>query len=344
MAFVCLLLSHGIPARADAAKDREFIADRVRRLSNLTVEYDRVTFHDPDPGLPLPPEVRGHVKPPVARVETFGERVTLRPGNLLIWSERSKADCDAARAAGDPISRVEAKVITPTRGETLTLDARSTRAAGSIGPPRRIPFDLAIDMALGLRLENSEHWLTSDDLPGGAIQPTADPDRVVLQFKAADGMVHSFTHSRRNGYAVERYHVDYPRPAEVEDFVCSDFRRVDGVVLPFRIQRQSTYNDTSGKPRHPIVTTLTVRRYTLDRPPAAAAPLAMPWPKGASVLDLRHNLTFEVQNDGEFITEQRIADALKEREAGQKESEERTVQKVKENGGSPGEQDKARAR
>jgi hypothetical protein len=169
---------------------------------------------------------------------------------------------------------------------------------------------------------------------------------VVLQFKAADGMVHSFTHSRRNGYAIERYHVEYPRPAEVEDFVCSDFRRVDGVVLPFRIQRQSTYIDTSGKPRHPIVTTLTVRRYTLDNPAAAAAaaPLAMPWPKGAFVLDLRHNLTFEVQNDGEFITEQRIADALKEREAGQKESAERAVQKVKEKDGSRGEQEKARAR
>src|SRR4051812_24751151 len=92
---LCLLLLHGLIARGDPREDREQISERFRRLSNLTVEYDRVTFHDPDPNLPLPPQLVGHVKPPRPRVETFGERVSLRPGSLLFWSERSKADCDA---------------------------------------------------------------------------------------------------------------------------------------------------------------------------------------------------------------------------------------------------------
>jgi hypothetical protein len=320
----CLLLLRGLTVRADPPNDREQISERFRRLANLTVEYDRVTFHDPDPNLPLPPQLAGHVKLPRPRVETFGERVSLRPGSLLFWSERSKADCDAARAAGDPISRVQAKVIAPGRAESLTWDARAKVASGRITERRHIPFDLAIDMALGLRLETAETGLTANDLPAAGVQPSGDQDHVVLQFRAADGIVHSFVHSRRNGYAIERYHVDYPRPAEVEDFVCSDFRRVDGVVLPFRIERQSTYNDTSGKPRHPIVTTLTVRRYVLDEPPAAAAgpkPLALPWPKGTSVLDERHGLIFEIQSDGEILTEERILAAVKEREAKQKESD-----------------------
>jgi hypothetical protein len=325
----CLLLSHGAIVRADQANDREQIAQRLRRLANLTIEFDRVTRHDPDPNLPLPAEAKGHVRPPFARTETFGERVSVRGESLLFWSEASKADCAAALAAGNPITRVSALAITPGRAESLTWGVNVKRAAGRITDRRPIPYGLAIDMALGLRLENSEKWLTADDLRAATITPSGDDDHVVLQFKTGDGNVHSFTQSRRNGYAVERYHVDYPRPAEVEDFVCSDFRRVDGVVLPFRIERQSTYNDTSGEPRHPIVTTITARRYSLDNPAAAAAkPLALPWSKGTSVLDERNHVILEIQNDGEVLTDEGIAAVIKQQEAKQKDPEGRAGQKI----------------
>jgi hypothetical protein len=325
-----LLLAAAGPALADGADPRQAIAVRQQRIRQIGVEYARVTRYDPDPNLGNMPRPHARVKvlPPVRRTESFTERLDFMEGGMRYYSERSKADVDAATRAGAAVNRASGLIIRADRCEALEWPAHSAAPVGAVSETAEYPILLAMDLALGLKLYQEPGWLTPERLEAAEVVPGTDADETVLRIKTAGGTVHSLSFSKRLGYALTHYHIEYPQPESFEDVVCSEFKEVGGLFLPFRYVREGTYRDTGGRLRHPIVTTLTVTKYDLSHGPDADDRFTFKWPRGSSVADRRNKATIRVDVDGDRLTDERIFTLLQEREENDRKLEDKAAREV----------------
>jgi hypothetical protein len=214
-----------------------------------------------------------------------------------------------ARAFGGTFLEVpiEDRTFLPGRTEQSVLVELRDRRGGVIKASDRFPDSWTIDIALGLRLIGPQQWLSEDDFRGAKIV-SQDQDALVLRFEAAE-RTHELRFERRFGYALTQYRVTTPQAAHPssQEIVCSDFRRIEGVYIPFKMVRAVSYVDSQKKERHPYVWTTIVRDFVLNDPQNTPENMLLVWDAGMMPLDTRVDVNIRVGPTSRPLTDAEIA-------------------------------------
>lgn len=288
----------------------EVLESRGRPL-HVRVEFEQKTIHDPDLNLDktLPPELLKGVEPATARTELFR-------GSFYYSDGRARYDLEAignAAPKGPPVILKWTMIRTPERSESAVQWSGQKGLIGIIADSAEIQPWHTLDLALGLRLYGKQEWITKDDWRGAELRDSP-PEKIMLRLKGKGKVLHSMTFTRELGWALENVQMEFPDPEVKEEIKCSDFRIIGDMRLPFKVERQNTYRDSTGQMRHPITHVITVGSYEVADAERAREWFALRWPKGSAVLDQRTAFQMDLE-ESVVLSDEEIARRLQAQEA-----------------------------
>jgi hypothetical protein len=180
---------------------------------------------------------------------------------------------------------------------------------GSVVNQTKPPWD-SLDVALGLRLFDSSQWLRSADLRGMPLVLTKER-RAVLRQADSRGRTHVMTFDPDRGYALVEYQVlTGQHETPVAQFTCSDFRAVDGVVVPFFVQERLWYADEKGALHESMSAEIHLHSIRIGDLGAESPPEHLAFPRGAHVVDARTGLQITVQKDKQILDDATLSQEL----------------------------------
>jgi hypothetical protein len=202
---------------------------------------------------------------------------------------------------------IEDRTFLPGRAEQSVQVDNRDRPAGLIKASDRIPDSWTFDIGLGLRLIGPQKWLTDADVRRAKIV-SQDDSGVTLQFET-EQRIHEARFEKRFGYAVTEYKSTFLQEnvSASQRVVCSDFRKIDGIYIPFKMVRSVTYIDTQKKERHPYVWTTIVRDFVLNDPHNTPENMLLVWDAKMTPLDTRVDVNIRVGPTSRPLTDAEIA-------------------------------------
>lgn len=315
IAFCSLLM---VPDASHGDVDPLSVAEaRLACLQNIKATFSSVIVHNPDPELAR--AVYARIERPLPqdldRTETYDCEFRFARGSALWQRDASKSMIDGARAANAALEKSTRLMIGQGRVEVLSWPYQSKVPVGQIDTSRAFPNESAIDIGLGIRLIGAQEWLSPEKLREAKKTKISDDD-LEVEVKDTHGFLHLLRFGRAAGYALIHYHVtnSIPGSSSFEDIECTDLRVVSGIILPFKIHRQSTYTDSGGRVRHPITTTLTVKEYIVGDLKNTPESLHIRWPKGADIWEARARSAIVATTDAQVMTDDLIAEQIKQQD------------------------------
>jgi hypothetical protein len=181
------------------------------------------------------------------------------------------------------------------RSESLWKTAGGPTDIGKISSRSLFPKDLVIDVALGIRQDEWAEWKEPADAWRG-MQVTQGPDGLLLARRpGAKGQQRDivWTFDPKLGHALIRQEVFWEGQLarRVQN---SDFRRVEQLLLPYRIKWQYFQTGDHSQARESRTKALDVLSYKVDVVPASESFL-ITYPEGAVVLDARTKQQFVIR-------------------------------------------------
>jgi hypothetical protein len=245
--------------------------------------------------------------------------------DFLFLAGRLRDDATLLKSAM-PFEQPTRKIIafTGERWEQLQFSSDAKPPLGGIleGPPNLPMYNIGIDYVVGLRIYGHGDFLEPQAFSNAVFKE--DSDGVVIEMidpKAPPSLhaVHMWFTDRKIGFAVKKY------VYRVHDQDCvvvenSDFKPVDGTILPFKSKRTDFRKDESGKVEPRQETIISVNRYNLGDLQNTAERYEMVWPKGASVLDTRAKKSLRVDSESRTLSDKEILDAFAKKESNDKQA------------------------
>lgn len=285
---------------APGRREREAIAARLEAIQSIRVEYDIVDTRSPLGG-------------PVKAAANSGSGLTggqaqvrssARFGFLYgqaRWEERWP------RERNPGVDQIVELIHTFTEGATQQLVVRA-KPLGSVDSRPTAPEIRAVDLGLGLRKGYRGDWMTSADILSMDISRDAQ-GHVVLREVGAHGQPYEWHFDPSLGYALIQHQRRYQEPPypPVNDVVASDFRLVDGVLLPHKIVERIIH--TNGD----VVRTweATVKAYALRPLDNVPDSYQIAWPMGTKVLDARTRNLFVIHREGQTLNDEQMSRATR---------------------------------
>jgi hypothetical protein len=177
----------------------------------------------------------------------------------------------------------------------VEFEGGKSRSGGIFATARRP--DMFVDWAIGVRLADSEQWISPQDLDQWILRERPDS---MLQAEHVDinGVPHRMIFDPSAAYALREYEVRRrdggPPPIHV---LCRDFVEVNGLQLPKSITVVRQYV-MEGEPHVFLRSEMTIDDYRIGQ--NEPADLTMVWPPGISVFDQRDGRAYRVRDDGQL--------------------------------------------
>lgn len=278
----------------DSETVRSLLEARLLRLQHVVVEYRQA--EETLIALGDKTEVNGVS---VTFDDAFREkicRLTMLGGDVLYDVRIADSCLDAVRSGeiAEPVHAV--RLLTRERDEKLIQPAPGREYYGNVRDPSTLPTSLVMHQALGIALANREVvWITQGLLASAGLATSSSGDVEVEWVDPSDSK-HRWLFARDAGMALARYSV-LPRNAVFETLVIenADFRQVDGVLLPFRVE-QRRYREIDGQRRVSHETHIDVEWYRLST--SRRDDLRIKWPPGVPVYDARTGTRCEPDGAG----------------------------------------------
>lgn len=284
---------------ADDAALRDALIARLARLQTIEIRYEQRDETLIKSGREVPRQGNVVMSPDEATREKVC-RAVLYDGVVRYETEIKPAYHDnlGPDGIGEPMKEV--RVITPEKELVLIRSAPGRKPFGNVNVPLGPLPQLIVDYALGTRIAQADPgWVREEMLRSAAIS-VGDDGRVVVESVRDNGGVDRWTFQSDQGLALVRYAHQW-NGAEFEGHVveCRDFRKVDGVPLPFSIT-QSRFTQRGGAVRKRHVADLSVVSYGLSSPEVFDAIDDMPWVPGMTVYDTIRGEVMVVDPNGEL--------------------------------------------
>jgi hypothetical protein len=316
---------------AQPSAGRMAIQSRFRALQNWTARFELETSADIDPAVRALRTQFGATPASVSKQQSSWREKRAVEFRFLrataqVRSELSDPDGHALDHGFLMELPYEITMASPERLEHLRRVDDRQRASGDIRERGSNLPEWTLDVALGLRLLDSNEWLRETDLINA--QEAQDDQEIELTIKGISGAVSHLRFEKRWGYALVSYRLDYPDPDSFEQIECSEFRVVNGLYIPHHIVRQSTYRDTSGSLRHPFTRTITAQKYVLNDPANVEDSMLIQWPAKAVVLDARTGTRISVGPTSRPLTDAAIAEEIEKRRRSAEAMEQRAKERI----------------
>jgi hypothetical protein len=293
-----LMISPGLRSvvRGDEIATIRFgVEARLNQLQNWTAQFTETTVYVPSPQKldPPAPGVTAAMAAPLS-----GSYV--RESSFAFLNGRAKSDwrLDAdtiTRMAKDGIEEVEqsSEVYTPERYQAWMRRA-SRPSDGIIAQSGHIGRQWSLDLVLGLRVNNSDEWLSAKQI-GGLTFSKGENGLWIGKSVRNNGLQDVWTFDPALGYAVRSYKIIRPEGMVIGDFIATDFREVNGVQMPFAANytARTLYE---GKLIPVWTKSFAVTTYHVDDPSNTKDKYDIAWPEGTILLDERTNLTFTIKS------------------------------------------------
>jgi hypothetical protein len=268
------------------------LAARLHSLGSLSVEFDQARTYRP-------------TKDVARAAEDFRTKglllrtgVWTSAGAFSFLSGRSRYD---RRLTGQTLAdavagknlhqREEVWTFTPDLAESFLISSRG-EPIGAIAAQKPLPGDSYVESGIGLRLLFDDAWLTPERLKGLKIT-SADADTAVAEIEDLSERLHVLTLDRSHGYALRSDRVYPPHPGPRRDdspqFIelsNDDFRKVEGITLPFRIRYHNRFTSHKGDVSEDVAE-ITVKSYRLGGGDNNADRYRILWPARTPILDER---------------------------------------------------------
>ena len=288
-------------AQDEEAEVQQVLIGRFRKLQNLIANYkvttEWISEKDPKDAVRKVGDSIG--------VTSTGVRVTqrefsvlgnrcLRDERLVSWDRKIK-DKEAERYLQMiPTTQRELNVYGPDRTEHLLVEKRTQRPAnyrGEIRDRKDFPSDCSIGVALGLRQFDLHSLLTEEAVKKMTIS-RGDSGQVVLTNVDDKNITHEWIFDPKLGYGLTFYRMRVPPENYINiEFAMEDFRNVDGIVLPFKMnQRWMNSQEVTFRSD-----TFEVSDYRLNDPANTVERYHIDCPEGTTVFDTRSRIAFKVK-------------------------------------------------
>ena len=286
------------PGEAEEAElVRDALTARLQRLGNVAMKYRETTRYSPPFGLAKHPVLAFDGK--TAVIDTGSEEV-----DKEFWCL-------------DGMIRYEAQLVNRDRGvdlgislleDVLTIHAMSKDRVealrglqgrndflGEIRGLRGMPRCEDVEIGLGRALRGHRTERVDDELLASMSLEPADSEQPVLSMTDAKGVTHEFVLSRELGYAPVRYVRRVPPDNHVNERIeMSEFRSVDGVMLPYAMDMQVIWRD-NGRDQVTVSKHIAVHEYRLDAPENVPERYQIEWPENTYLLDTRTGVAFRIK-------------------------------------------------
>ncbi len=295
-----------VPASLSSA-----VAERLRRLDNVSVTYREVVDYTPTINLRLHkllmeklrkkygiragPIRHGHYAS-VRRLSYLHGRV------LYEFRVASKTMAKLAPPRGSGVGEVKViKTFTPERSECLRYALHGKFPIGTIKTESPLPWS-RLDVALGLRGAGSEHWLRPSDVrkmrlnrPGGG--------RFNLVQKNPGAYDYRWTFREKPHLELVGFMASNGGAAFI-GIKCGSFRNVHGLWLPERIKETVWPLGGGGRSSENVL--ITHIAYTVGSQWNTPNRYLILFPQGSAVLDERIGQSFRIESRSRRLTDKAI--------------------------------------
>lgn len=341
-----LLLMYPCLALADTLDDaRAGIAKRFEQLRDVRIEYDLHEVFRAPPG----PRTRTGKISSETRREPDGSFVTrtyppgeerISRGTFLdgeitkhcIW--RRCNDCIRLDTSDDGTAPQELQTMhaiqsaygnrVDMRTHQVSVERQDGKDVWKREPiwcitPREGDPIAQIDIALGLRMDDSDRLMKLEDLQGLEIV-SCDEQSLKLSLLKRNGL-HLLHFSAKYGWALDRYQM-FQQGQLAQEWRCEDFRQANGVWMPHRVTMQFKSPlapaDWLGRSLD-----ITVRKFDLAPQDGGEASFPLVFPNGSIVQDARHGMGFKIETGDQTISDEKIAVHMEAYGNFEKEAQER---------------------
>ncbi len=314
------------PATQPSATDLAMSAAEARLalLQNVSVRFDFIyrEHRSPNWQANLPPKVRAMVDPntPLEEVNSYQDAFRFLNGRLVLVETLTNTNQDPAILQAKTLTTA----IYPGRTERLheyPLPATDPQHFGGVidRPGQPFPMLWTLDLGLGLRLDKQQDWLTEEDLRKAQVVPDSPPGVVILRLISPDGPNPTGINSdlrfeEQYGYALTDYKATFGG-VQFDEVTCDDFRRVGAVFMPFHMKRVMSFKRVGTPPLSPRDFDVRVSDYTLSDPANTKDSMVIVWPVHCEVTDARVSQYFDIGNVPMALSDDKIAELLKQRQA-----------------------------
>jgi hypothetical protein len=164
------------------------------------------------------------------------------------------------------------------------------RNSGTIENKKSLP-ESTIEFALAMRITGIDEMLSSESLK--KMNLTLLNDGNVKLTKIVDNYIIEFIFSQKLGYAPTSHIVYYPNGQIIKQMDMSDFKNVDGLMLPNKIQCRHFFYE-EGQQFQTRVENISVRDYALNDPNNVPEKYHIKWPENTDVYDARIGIVFAI--------------------------------------------------
>jgi hypothetical protein len=278
--------------------DRAAIAAHLDEIQNVVVKYHESRTYNIDSEVAAKAPVQfSKTNEDLNRKENSTAVFEYLNGNARFDRTTDEITLKYWAKKGMPAIFRQTQTISSTgKVEELTEQILKSGAHISFGGIRQLNAfapDVAVDVAMGLRLLGSRQWLSRDDLNIMHDGRSADSNIVVLEYSDGKGHTHELHFDKQLLYALVYYRCTSSNKSFVE-ISNSDFHRQGNIFFPGTIVRTSTILDANGKSRHPLDFTYTIDEASVNDPSNQLSLYVMSWPARLQLFDERINDRIEV--------------------------------------------------
>jgi hypothetical protein len=265
-----------------------------------------------------------NVSPPIMKVNKFDSSFSFLNG--LARMEFTELDTTVDPSRRDPIHEVT--IVGLDRFEAYDEFAKGVPGMGYIKSIKDCKFDSTFDIGLGMRDYLTYSWF--DDKSFSSMAAVSKNENETEFTKVdANNKVHRWTFDRRFGYALTKFEVYLPKIDLVNiEIVNSDFREIEGVMLPFKMKLNTNYRNGAGKIETSYIDAFEVSKYNINSSKNDKGLYEMVWPAGSSVIYSRSGIDVHNNDISRTLDDQAIADADAQQKAAKQQQLQRTQDRI----------------
>lgn len=304
--FACQI---GAPPNQQGGEFRNMLTARLARLQDISIRYHQaeetlISLEVPDVSkagdLSIPPGVQINVDDAPREKECTFSFLDGRVRRDVRIAEDFLDDVTANRIHEHA---VRFAVYVSERTEVLIQPAPGRNYFGNILDPQPVSSNIHVDFAIGIRVANVDPgWLDAKTIERMDIR-AADDRRVEASLTDHLGTIHRWLFDADKGYGLVRYSLEGKDAGFVGMVIENgEFRNVDGLLLPFQIER-AQYRKVDGEVKKWHSATIAVESYSLGSPENSLRRYSIQWPAGIPVYDARTGMAYRANDNGELVPE-----------------------------------------
>jgi hypothetical protein len=171
--------------------------------------------------------------------------------------------------------------------------------------------DQLIDIGLGVREWDANDWMKPEALKDMIVHFTDDGSAELQRLDPEKHRAHVWDFSPRDGYALTHYSMYYGETLGVE-LVASDFRKVNGMALPFHIDIQQ-YAEEGGHRLQVRQNVMDVTEYRLKPADNTPDSYQITWPVNTAISDRKSGKSMIIRSGPQKLDDQKIEEIVRNR-------------------------------